>query len=144
MDMAHRDEGEAPPSCSFAANDAATDILDREIRNVSFAVEKCRGARTATYEQIEQKSTEYNVKVRKEAKKIVRLGRCKFLKVLNYYRKHRYPTSQHRSNKQRMWLSGKVQLSHATPAGAECSLHTLGSLASAASKEEGYDGVRFE
>ena len=101
----------------LALNDAATDVFDREIRNVSFAVEKFRGARTAAYEHIERKSVEYNVKARKETKKIVRPGRFKSFKVLNFYRKHRYRTSQRRSNRQRMWLSGKVRQPRATPVG---------------------------
>lgn len=69
----------------FVLTDVATDILDREIRSISLAIERCRGARTATYERIEQKSVEYNAKARKEATKIVRLSRYRSLKVLNLH-----------------------------------------------------------
>ena len=128
------------PFC-LALNDTATDIFDREIRNVSFSVEKCRSARATVYERVERKSVEYNVKARKETKKIVCPGHCKFFKVLNFYRRHKYPTSQRRSNRQRMWLSGKVR----SPVGCpQDRVLTLCSTARAASKEKGHGSDMFK
>lgn len=119
-------------------NDVSADIIDREIRKAHSAVERCREARIAAYEDIERRSIQYSVKTRKEATKIVRSDGCslKPFKILNSQRKHIFPTLQHRLNLQQKRLSERVRVSHPynTPQGI--TLVTLNSSAGTASKKK--------